>query len=301
MSVLKLALLGKELSHSISPQLHRELFLLLRKKIGSAFTDCSYDLVELAEECDLAQWIKTAPTNGYTGANITYPFKSQSFNLSDRHIGVSSFIDSANSVRFYNDEVECASTDGEGLLFSILRKYPSFDLGRYNLVLIGAGESAKAVAYSLCTRWMPHSLTIVNRSITRAEELAEFCIAQAPGPTVKFMGINDFFHSAPDEKHRLILQCTPIGQINNPGNLLSGFTWHETDFAIDLVYNPTKTDFLHEASQGGAKTMNGAGMLIEQAALSQIFWLTGLLPDSSPLSQSEYESLEYHLAQLLTL
>jgi shikimate dehydrogenase len=301
MSVLTLALIGQELSHSVSPQLHRELFVILRKKFGNKFSDCSYELLEIAEESGLAQWIKNASAHGYNGANITYPYKAQAFNLSNKHIGVSSFIDSANCLRFGSDEVEGTSTDGAGLLFSIIRKYPSFDLGRYHLVLIGAGDAARATIYSLCTKWMPLSLTIVNRSLARAEELAEFCISQAPGPTVRFMSISDYLHLPPEDHYRLIVQSTPIGQMNNPGNLFSGFAWHETDFAIDLIYNPAKTEFLQEASHGGAKTLNGTGMLIEQAGLSQVFWLTGLLPDSSPLSQSEYELLDYHLAQLLTL
>ena len=301
MSVLKLALLGKELSHSLSPELHHELFAILQKKNAAKFSECSYERIELAEECDFAQWIKTAPTNGYTGANITYPYKSQAFNLSDKHRGVSGFIESANCIRFMNDEIECTSTDGAGLVYSIVRKYPGFDLGRYHLVIVGAGDAARAAVYSLCTQWMPLSLTIVSRDIAQAESLAEFCIAQAPGPSMHVMSIEDFLHAPPEEKHRCIIQCTPIGQINDPGNLLSGFAWHETDFAIDLIYNPAKTEFLQEASHGGAKILNGAGMLIEQAALSQIFWLTGVLPDGSPLSESEYESLEYHFSQFLTL
>lgn len=300
MSVLKAALLGKELSHSVSSELHKELFKILGAKFPSKFTGYDYDLIECAEECDLAQWVKTAPTNGYAGANITYPYKANAFTLSDRHIGVSSFIDSANCIRFVGDEVECASTDGTGLLHSLLRKHPAFSMERYHVVMIGAGNAARAAIYSLCMRWMPLSLTIVDRSIARAEELAEFCIAQAPGPTVRFMSINDFIHAAPELRYRLIIQCTPIGQPNHSGDLLTGFPWHETDFAIDLIYNPIRTAFLQNASHAGAKTMNGLGMLIEQAALSQVFWLTGLLADSSPLSENEFELLENFLTHTLS-
>lgn len=292
MSVFKAALLGKELSHSLSPMLHRELFKILGAKFVLKNSEVVYDLIESAEECDFAAWIKTAPTNGYIGANVTYPYKSNAFNHSDRHIGVSSFIDSANVIRFSDDEVYCASTDGAGLLNSILREYPTFDMERYHLVLIGAGNAARAVAYSLCTKWMPKSLTVVNRNIAKAEDLAEFCITQSPGPSVRVMSINDFIHTTEESRYRLIIQCTTVGQINHPGDLLTGFAWHETDFAIDLIYNPIKTSFLQNASHAGAKTLNGLGMLIEQAALSQLFWLTGLLPDGSPLSEGEYELLK---------
>jgi shikimate dehydrogenase len=299
MSVLKVALLGKELSHSVSPQLHHELYKILGRKFSLDSGTCIYDLVECAEECDLAQWIKTAPTNGYLGANVTYPYKGNGFSLSDRHIGSVSFIDSANCLRFFNSEIYGASTDGEGLVYSVLREYPTFDLSRYHLVLIGAGNAARAAVYALCTRWMPKSLTIVNRSIAGGEELAEFCIAQAPGPTVRVMGVSDFIHSAPELRHRFILQCTPVGQINHPGDSIPEFVWHETDFALDLIYNPLRTSFLKTASHSGAKTLNGLGMLIEQAALSQVFWLTGLMPDASPLSETDYDSMKEALTKIL--
>ena len=292
MSVFKTALLGKELSHSLSPMLHRELFKILGSKFVLKNSEVVYDLIECAEECDFAGWIKTAPTNGYIGANVTYPYKSNAFTLSDKHIGSATFIDSANVIRFSDDEVHCTSTDGAGLLYSIMREYPTFDMERYHLVLIGAGSAARAIAYALCTKWMPKSLTIVNRDLAKGEELAEFCIAQSPGPTVRVMSINDFIHANEEPRYRLIIQCTPVGQINHSGDLLTGFAWHETDLAIDLIYNPLRTAFLQKASHAGAKTMNGLGMLIEQAALSQVFWLTGLLPDGSPLSESEYESLK---------
>lgn len=290
MAELKLALLGKELSHSRSPELHNALFEMLRPGFPQ-FERLRYDLVECPEECDLAQWIKTASANGYAGANITYPYKAKAFELSDNKIGVASAIDSANCVRFSGDRVSCSSTDGRGLLFSILRKYPHFDLGMYHVVLVGAGEAARAVIYTLCTTWMPFSLTITNRSIGPAEELAEFCIAQSPGPTVRVMTIDNLLDAPPEQKYRLVIQCTPVGQINHPGNVLSGFQWHETDFAIDLIYNPSKTEFLTEASRGGAKTLNGTGMLIEQAALSHLFWLNASTADVSPLTQNEFDNL----------
>ncbi len=299
MSVLKAALLGKELSHSVSPELHQELYKILGRKFSSDSLDFFYNAVECAEECDVAQWIKTAPTNNFIGANITYPYKSLASSLSDRRVGVSSFIDSANCIRFLNEGVVCASTDGAGLLHSVLRKYPTFDMERYHLVIVGAGSAARAVAYALCTKWMPQSLTIVNRSIASAESLAEFCIAQAPGPSVRVINANEFIYDKHEPRYRLIIQCTPVGQINHPGDLLTGFAWHETDFAIDLIYNPLQSAFLKNASHAGAKTMNGLGMLIEQAALSQVFWLTGLLADASPLSETEYESLEIILTKIL--
>src|SRR5438132_6306898 len=99
MAILKLALLGKELSHSISPEVHQKLFGILRQKLHIPYTRLQYDLIECAEECDVVQWIKTAPTNGYAGANITYPYKSNAYSIAERKIGDATSIDSANCIR----------------------------------------------------------------------------------------------------------------------------------------------------------------------------------------------------------
>jgi shikimate dehydrogenase len=147
---------------------------------------------------------------------------------------------------------------------------------------------------------MPRTLTIVNRSNDHGEELAKFCIAQAPGPTVQVMGINGFVHEYNEPRYRLVIQSTPVGSIAHPGNLTAGFQWNELDFAIDLTYNPLRTRFLESASEAGAKTMNGLGMLIEQAAFAQHYWLTGVLPDRSPLFDSEYKDIKSKLSNELS-
>ncbi|MEP7235925.1 MAG: hypothetical protein ABI778_11580 [Ignavibacteriota bacterium] len=301
MSALKAALLGKALSHSISPTLHRELFKTLSQKILTPFDECHYELVECNSSHAVSEWLMSASSKGYAGANITYPFKPDGFKLAERHIGVSTFLQSANCLGFRSGIVEALSTDGAGLLNSIRREYPTFDLNRYHLVLVGAGSAACAAVFSLCSGWMPRSLVILDRTRSRAESLAEFCIAQAPGPSVSVSTAEEFRLAPPETRNRLIIQCTPVGQEGNPGGLLAGFEWSETDFAIDLIYNPLQTSFLHAASLSGAKTMNGLGMLIEQAALSQVFWITGLLSDSSPLSQLEYDSLKSLLTNSLSI
>jgi shikimate 5-dehydrogenase len=51
--------------------------------------------------------------------------------------------------------------------------------------------------------------------------------------------------------------------------------------------------------ESGAKTLDGLGMLIEQAAFSQAYWLSGVLPEKSPLSETEYSSLRASLSKLL--
>ena len=299
MSILKAALLGKEISHSTSPQVHQALFPILSQRYASKFTGMDYSLAECAEACDVADWIKKAETNGFVGANVTSPYKTDAYGLSQYHIGSSSSLGSGNTLSFNSNSTSILSTDGPGLLSALLREYPEFSLERYHLIALGAGAASKAVLYALCTRWMPKSLTIVNRSREAAEELAEFCIAESPGPSVRVLTVNEFIHDKTESKHRLLLQATPVGSVAHPGNMSTGFMWHDSDFAIDLNYNPMHTPFINSAHSVGAKTLSGLGMLIEQAAFAQGYWMTGVMPDRSALSNDEYVDLKFTLSTLV--
>jgi len=297
MSVLKAALIGNNIAHSISPRVHEELFRVLAPRAGSAFSSLDYTLNDCDEKCDLADWLKKARNNGLTGANVTIPFKGDAWPLVDETDVAASVLESINTIAF-NGNVKGASTDGEGFLQALLREHPEFNLEKYHVICLGAGNTSRAVLYSLCTRWMPKTLTIVNRTLEHAEDLANFCVAQAPGPTVQIMSFADLEKYA-EPRYRLVLQTTPVGSVTEPGNLAAGFAWDELDFAIDLTYKPLQTPFLAAAQEAGAKTMNGLGMLIEQAALSQQYWLTGELAATSPLSDEEYQTIKARLEKEL--
>ncbi len=299
MSARQAVLFGKELVHSISNVLHTELASVLARTYPEA-EGLRYDLVECTSSEEFNIRLKQLAKDPLAiGANVTYPYKNDLFQFSGRHVGVASAIKSGNAARFSNGMIECASTDGIGFLLALQRQFPAFDLEPYHLIVIGDGAAAKAVTYSLCTTWMPLSLTIVSRSRQSAESLASFYLAGAPGPTIRVFNINDVVHLFPEKKYRMVVQATPLGQKGHPGNLLAGFEWDPTDLAVDLIYNPVQTTFLAQAAGSGAKTMNGLGMLIEQAALSQVFWYSGLLPSSSPISEDIYkQTLQYLTTRL---
>ncbi len=296
---LKAALLGKELSKSLSPQIHGYIFDILKKKLNSSYKEIDYSTVECSSEADLKSWIGSASLKGFHGANVTTPYKKQAASLASIRYGATAQIESANSLLFHQTIIKAASTDGAGFFSSLLREHSEFNLENYHLVLLGAGATAKAVVYALCTKWMPMSLTIVNRTKSEADKLAEFCIAESPGPTVRVLGYDEFMKDAYAPHYRLIIQATPVGNVSHPGNLINGFGWHQTDLAIELTYNPIDTLMLKQAREAGSKTHDGLGMLIEQAAFSQYYWMKSELPESSPLSDDEYYQIKQRAALLL--
>lgn len=296
---LKAALLGKELSKSISPHVHSYIFDILKKKLHSIYQVLDYSIAECATESEVKSWIGTASLKGYHGANVTIPYKKHAASYASIRYGVSAQIESANALLFHQTIIKAASTDGAGFFSSLMREHPEFNLENYHLVVLGAGATAKAVIYALCTKWMPMSLTIVYRTKSEADALAEFCIAESPGPTVRVLRYDELVADTYAHHYRLVIQATPVGNILNPGNLLENFSWHETDLAVDLTYNPIDTELLKQARSAGAKTHDGLGMLIEQAAYSQYYWMKSELPESSPLSDDEYFRIKERAALLL--
>ena len=296
---LKAALLGKELSHSISPQVHGYIFDVLRKKLNSPYKEIEYSAHECEGDADIKSWILSASLKGFQGANVTIPYKTRAAKYASIRYGATAAIESANSLLFHQTITKATSTDGPGFFASLLREHPEFNLENYHLVLLGAGATAKAVVYALCTKWMPMSLTIVNRTKAEADKLAEFCVAEAPGPTVRVMSYDEFMKDGYAIHYRMIIQATPVGNVSHPGNLIDGFNWHETDLAVDLTYNPIDTEFLKQARESGAKTHDGLGMLVEQAAYSQYYWMKSELPEASPLSDDEYYQIKQRSALLL--
>ena len=62
---------------------------------------------------------------------------------------------------------------------------------------------------------------------------------------------------------------------------------------VDLVYHPLRTAWLVAAEQLGARTVDGLGMLIHQAALQQQCWL-GALPDVNVMRAAAELALTAH-------
>ena len=297
---LRAALLGAQTAHSVSPQLHELLFPILRERSGADHNAVDYAKVDLPDTARFNDWVKAAASAGFKGANVTQPYKYDAFDAANYHHGVAREIKVANTLAFFDDRIVAASTDGEGFMSALGRELSHFDLSRYHFITLGAGATAKSVLYSMLIRWMPLSFTLAGRSYQKSSELMDFVGANSPGPTLKVCTIEDLKGQARPEDPCVVLNTTPLGQGKNRENVLPDFDWQEDDIALDVIYSPFDTEFLSRAEEAGAKRVSGLGMLIEQAALSQTFWLTNEIPTDSPLTLEEYFEIKSKLKQAIT-
>ena len=118
-------------------------------------------------------------------------------------------------------------------------------------IILGNGGAAKAVKCVLDKNNIP-SVTVSRKTEINYDNLDEKTV----------------------EDHKIIIQCTPVGTFPNVDECLDfpfeGITGNH--LIIDLIYNPSYTQFIIKASEKGAKTVNGYYMLEQQAEKAWEIW-----------------------------
>ncbi len=143
-------------------------------------------------------------------------------------------------------------------------------------MILGAGGSARAVAYALINDgW---NVAIAARRIEQAQELASHYSDVEPIELTSKIQSFEF---------QLVVNTTPVGMTPNiiqspwPDDL----PFPHQALIYDLVYNPRETKLVKDACAAGLSATTGLGMLIEQAALSFEIW-TGRKPSRNALFES---------------
>ncbi len=253
--------------------------------------DGRYDALPVALQ-DVEALVRSLPARGYRGVNVTIPHKQAVMPLMDDLSDAARLIGAVNTIivkRFSKslsvpagrNDLENRSTvlhgdntDWLGFLYPLDTR--GFDLAGKSVLLLGAGGSARAVAYALAQRGVA-SLAIWNRHPDRAAELASHVAALAPTLTIHQFTNSPVTISAPPPD--LIVNTTPVGMWPNadaspwPDDLL----FPPGALVYDLVYRPEVTLFLRQATAAGCATQGGLEMLVAQGAASFEMW-TGKEP-----------------------
>jgi shikimate dehydrogenase len=266
-------LIGSPVAHSLSPAIHRAGF-------AAAGVDWTYAALDVPPG-DGAAAVGAMRVLGLGGMSVTMPHKADVAAAVDRLDPAARSLQSVNTVSWDGDVLVGSSTDGAGFVSALSEI--GIDVENARVAIIGAGGAARSVIDAL-GRAGTKDITVLNRSEENAERAAQLATAASVGivsdvtradivvnATSVGMGI-DPSAAAPDD-----LPC-------DPGLLHSG------QIVVDLVYHPLRTAWLAAADDIGARTVDGLGMLIHQAALQQQRWL-GTLPDVSVMRAAAESAL----------
>lgn len=216
------------------------------------------------------------------GINLTMPHKIKVIPFLDELSEAAGIIGAVNTVVLREDgKLFGENTDGKGFVQALYHQGVSLE-GK-NITLLGAGGAAKAIAVE-CALAGAASLTVVNRTLERAQELVD--VLKKHTRTEAHSERWESRHPIPEDTD-LLINATSIGLHPDSGQKpdieYKGITPHMT--VADVVFNPADTLFLKEAAAQGATPVNGLGMLACQAALNFKLW-TGTEPSLKVMEET---------------
>ncbi len=257
------AVFGHPIAHSKSPQIHTAF----ARQTGQ---DMTYEAI-LAPLDGFANSVAAFIAAGGRGANVTVPFKEEAFRLASRLSPRAQRAGAVNTLMFDADGILGDNTDGAGLVADLTRNLHCTIVDK-RVLLLGAGGAARGVIEPLLDQH-PAVFVIANRTVSRAEELAELF-----GRGGRACGFD-----AADTPFDLVINATAASLA---GDLppLSPRVFTPDTLAYDMMYG-RDTPFLDFARTHGARTADGLGMLVEQAAEAFYLW-RGVRPDTAPVIAS---------------
>lgn len=210
--------------------------------------------------------VRGAKAMGWRGFNCSIPHKLTVIEHIDGLGRSAGIIGAVNCVVLRDGAWLGENTDGKGFVESV-RGVTSVVGAR--LVVLGAGGAARAIAVEMGLAGAAH-VTILNRSATPGEALAALVAARTPA-SAEFIRWQDSFPVP--EGTDILVNATSIGLFPDDGvpdlamnSLAPGM------LVADVIPNPPDTRFLRLARARGCRTLDGHGMLVNQAVTGIGYW-----------------------------
>ncbi len=256
---------------------------MMEKAFAQVGLDWRYLTLEVAPE-GLADAVRGMRAMGFRGCNLTIPHKVEVIKYLDRTSEAATLMGAVNCVNRVGDELVGENTDGKGFVQSLRGLTDPRDK---HVVILGAGGAARAIAVEVGLAGAAE-ITVVNRSEPRGQELADLLNNQAhlPARFVKWEGN----YEVPPETEVLI-NATSIGLGDGDARLPLAIATLEPDMVVaDVIFNPPDTRLIRDARQRGCQTLDGLGMLVNQAVIAFKIW-TGKDADAEVMRDALEEFL----------
>jgi shikimate dehydrogenase len=277
----RLGLIGWPVAHSLSPRIHQAAF----QATGIQGEYTLYPVNPDTRERELQSLLDRLRRREINGLNVTVPHKKHLAKMVDEVTPEAQAIGAVNTLYINDGKLIGDNSDAPGFLNHLARLRLVPPHRKLSWVILGAGGSARAVAYALVRQG--HSVTIAARRGEQAQQLADD-LNLASGVLARLAWIAlDYERISSQVRPDWLVNTTPAGM--NP--LIEQSPWPDeiplpkACRVYDLIYNPPHTQFLNQARQQGLTATNGLGMLVEQAAISFTIW-TGVPPPLESLYQA---------------
>jgi shikimate dehydrogenase len=234
---------------------------LFARQTGENIT---YELLDASPE-DFEVAVRGFGAAGGKGLNITVPHKQAAFELATELGEAAASSGAVNTLTFRpGGSIRGDNTDGSGFIRDITENQDQEIAGKRVLIL-GAGGATRGILNPLLDA-NPAEVVLANRTLERAQDL----IARFP-TTVSFSACS-FEELGEKEPFDIVINATSAG-VRGETPPFPPSCIGPASFCYDLAYGLKGTPFTAWARENGcAKSVQGWGMLVEQAADSFEIW-----------------------------
>ncbi len=211
---------------------------------------------------------------GFAGCNVTVPHKESAMRFMDELHPAARRVAAINTIVVQPDgRLLGMNNDGAGYIQSLRDADATWRGDAGPALVLGAGGAARAIVVALLDEGAPE-LRITNRTLERAQALADDF-----GDRVKVVPWAERNEAMAGVS--LLVNTTSLGMHGQaPLDVaLDALPLEAT--VSDAVYIPLETPLLAQARMRGHRTVNGLGMLLNQARPAFQSWF-GVLPDVTP-------------------
>ncbi|MBU3738259.1 MAG: shikimate dehydrogenase [Rhodoferax sp.] len=258
--------MGWPVAHTRSPAIHNHW--IAHHRLKGAY-------VQLPVHPDrLADAIRGLPALGFAGCNVTVPHKVAAMALMDELTPTARRVAAINTIVVRPDgSLLGANNDGAGYIQSLRDAEPDWRGDCGPALVLGAGGAARAIVCALLDEGVPQ-VRLTNRTPERAQALAEVF-----GERVQVVPWAE--RHAAMAGVSLLVNTTTQGMHGQSALDVALDDLPQAAMVSDAIYIPLETPLLAQARARGHRTVNGLGMLLNQARPAFQAWF-GVLPEVTP-------------------
>ncbi len=273
---IRLGIFGDPIAHSLSPQMQNAA-------LHASEIDMQYARFHIRVN-ELRSALLFLRKRGFVGINLTVPHKIAAFMQIDEADESATRTGAINTIRVRDEKLIGSTTDGEGFLRAIRTEF-SIDLRDLRVMIIGAGGgTGRAIAWQ-CALENCERLVLVNRTVKKANVLADelrpfFSGPRVLGPSARLeaVALDESVMRTQLGDIDLIVNATPLGMNPSDPTPVPARLLAPHHIVFDCVYGPSKTALIRAAEEAGARGANGLSMLLYQGALAFSLWFNREAP-----------------------
>ncbi len=245
--MLKMAVIGKDVSESLSPKMHT----FIMNKLG---VDIKYDKVSIPLENFKDEFPKILKE--YDTLNVTIPYKLDVIPYLDELKEDGLIFKSINTI-------DCRTKYGyntDGVGFMLMIENANISANGKTCLVLGSGGVGR---------------TVIKKLVTSGASVSAFDLNQD--------GLKELYDEFPkfealerleNKPYDIIINCTGVGMHKSVGKSPVGEDLIKLcESAVDLIYVPEVSEFLRLAKINGKKICNGEAMLFYQAYYADCIFL----------------------------